>query len=153
MADEHPGAEQFVERLADLLLAYPDLVGFTVVDGSYKEVRPHRWTAQLRWGHVIDLDRVAPAYRHNENRFVRPSLHGDESQPPSPLMTWWAILYTFSMLSRYRPREWAAALNIDKSPSAYLLEYSLEQALDVIPHLVMDALDGKPTLFAMPLEL
>jgi hypothetical protein len=32
-------------RLADLLLSYPDLAGFTVVDGSYKEVRPYHWTA------------------------------------------------------------------------------------------------------------
>jgi hypothetical protein len=48
-------------------------------------------------------------------------------------MTWWAMLYTFSVLSRYYPREWAAALNIDKSEAAALLEYCLELALDVVP--------------------
>ena len=52
------------------------------------------------------------------------------------------MLYTFSMLSRYHPREWAAALNIDKSEAAALLEYCLELVLDVMPQLVMDALVG-----------
>ncbi|MEU7176153.1 hypothetical protein ABZ949_32250 [Micromonospora tulbaghiae] len=56
-----------------------------------------------------------------------------------------------SMLSRYHPREWAAALNIDEAPAAHRLEYCLDLALDVIPHLVMEALDGTPTLFTKPL--
>jgi hypothetical protein len=68
-------------------------------------------------------------------------------------MTWWAMLYTFSVLSRYHPREWAAALNIDKSEASALLEYCLELALDVVPQLVIDALDGKPTLLGRPLEI
>jgi hypothetical protein len=63
------------------------------------------------------------------------------------------MLYTFSALSRYYPREWAVALNIDKSEAAALLEYCLELALDVVPHLVMDALDGRPTLLATSLEV
>ena len=58
-----------------------------------------------------------------------------------------------SVFSRYYPREWAAALNIDKCEAAALLEYCLELALDVVPHLVMDALDGKPTLLAASLEM
>jgi len=63
------------------------------------------------------------------------------------------MLYTFSVLSRYYPREWAATLNIDKSEVAALLEYCLELALDMVPELVRDALDGKPTLPAAPVEI
>ena len=68
-------------------------------------------------------------------------------------MTWWAMLCIFSMLSRYYPREWAAALNIDKSEAAALLEHCLDLAVDVVPQSVLDALDGKPTLLDRPLEI
>jgi hypothetical protein len=151
--DENPGRERFREHLSDRLSAYPGIDGFTAVEGSYDEVREGRWTAQLRWDHKIDLDEIAPAYYYNKNYFLRPSLDSQGNPPPSRFMTWWAMLYTFSMLSRYYPREWAATLNIDKSKAAAFLEYCLELALDVVPHLVMDALDGKPTLLAMPLEV
>jgi hypothetical protein len=143
--DENPGREKFKQHLSDRLSAYPGIDGFAVVEGSYEEVRERRWTAQLRWDHRIDLDEMAPAYLDNENYFLRPSLDGEGNPPPSPFMTWWAMLYTFSVLSRYYPREWVAELNIDKSETAALLEYCLEEALDVVPQLVMDALDGKPT--------
>ena len=153
VADDNPGPEKFKEHLSDRLSAYPGIDGFTVVEGSYDEVRERRWTAQLRWDHEINLDEIAPAYRYNDNHFLRPSLDKQGKPPPSPFMTWWAVLYAFSMLSRYYPREWAAALNIDKSEAAALLEYCLELALDVVPHLVMDALDGKPTLLGRPIEI
>jgi hypothetical protein len=122
--DENPGREKFKQHLSDRLPAYPGIDGFTVVKGSYEEVQERRWTAQLRSDHRIDLDEIAPAYLHNENYFLRPSLDGEGNPPPSPFMTWWAMLYTFSVLSRYYPREWAAALNIDKSETAALLEWS-----------------------------
>jgi hypothetical protein len=153
VADENPGPEKFKEHLSDRLSAYPSIDGFTVVEGTYKEVQERRWTAQLRWDHEIDLDEIAPAYRYNENYFLRPSLDSQGKPPPSPFMTWWAMSYAFSMLSRYYPREWATALNIDKSEAAALLEHCLELALDVVPQFVLDALDGKPTLLGRPLEI
>jgi hypothetical protein len=151
--DENPGPKKFKQHLSDRLSAYPGIDGFTVVEGSYSEVRERRWTVELRWDREIYLGDIAPPYRYNENYFLRPSLDRQGNPPPSPFMTWWAMLYTFSVLSRYYPREWAAALNVDKSDTAALLEYCLELALDVVPHLVRDALDGKPTLLAMPLEI
>jgi hypothetical protein len=153
VADKSPGREKFKQHLSDRLSAYPGIDGFTVLEGAYAEVREGRWTARLWWDHEIDLDEIAPAYRYNEKHFLRPSLDGQGNPPPSPFMTWWAMLYTFSVLSRYHPREWAAALNIDKSETAALLEYCLELALDVVPQFVLDALDGKPTLLSRPLEI
>jgi hypothetical protein len=151
--DENPGRERFKQHLSDRLSAYPGIDGFTVVEDSYDEVREGRWTAQLRWDHRIDLDEIAPAYRYNENHFLRPSLDGQGNPPASPFMTWWAMLYAFSVLSRYYPREWAATLNIDKSEAAAVLESCLELALDVVPQLVMGALDGKPTLLGRAIEI
>ncbi|MFI7075297.1 YaaC family protein [Micromonospora sediminicola] len=148
---QNPGRENFAAHLSKILAGYPGIEGFAVVSDSYREIRESRWVADIRWNREVDFDRVAPEYRHHDDRFLRPSVNGEGNHPPSPFMTWWVMLYAYSMLSRYHPREWTAALNIDKSPAAHLLEYSLDLALDVIPHLVMDALDGTPTLFAKPL--
>ena len=65
-------------------------------------------------------------------------------------MTWWLLLYSFSMLARYQPRKWVQLLDLDKSESAVPLQYALELALSVIPHLVLEALDGKPRLLSKP---
>ncbi|MEV7394602.1 MULTISPECIES: YaaC family protein [unclassified Streptomyces] len=68
-------------------------------------------------------------------------------------MPWWLILYSFSTLARYQPRKWSEALDVDKSPSAAALEYCLEIALEVNPHLVLEGLDQEPVLLAEPLAL
>ncbi|CAM5598061.1 putative protein OS=Streptomyces fumanus OX=67302 GN=GCM10018772_24650 PE=4 SV=1 [Streptomyces fumanus] len=66
-------------------------------------------------------------------------------------MSWWLILYTFSMLARYQPRKWSEALDVDKSANAAALEYALEITLEVIPHLVLEGLDQEPVLLARPM--
>ncbi|MGY3520208.1 YaaC family protein [Micromonospora sp. PTRAS2] len=147
----NPGPEKFMSTLTEALPKYPGISGFRVIPGSYREIRKNRWSVDLQWDRPLNFDEVAPPYRYNGEHYLRPSLDDQGGKPPSPFMTWWAILYTFSMLSRYFPREWATALDIDKSPDAYLLEYALDLALDVVPHLTMEALDGEPALFTKPL--
>src|SRR5512142_280868 len=60
------------------------------------------------------FDKIAPEYRHRSDRFLRPALDADGSTPPSPLMTWWLLLYS-SILARYEPRRWAKLLDFDKT--------------------------------------
>lgn len=93
---------------------------------------------------------IAPEYRYRGDRFLRPYLE-NKRLPPSCLMTWWLLLYSFSMLARYQPRKWTALLDLNKSPSAVALQYALEIAISVIPHLVLDALDQDPFLMAKQL--
>jgi len=90
------------------------------------------------------FDRIAPEYRYRGDRHLRPSVEADGSQPPSPLMTWWLLLYSFSMLARYQPRKWTALLDLDRPGPAVALQYALEEALTALPHLVLEALDGEP---------
>lgn len=49
------------------------------------------------------FDSRAPAYRFNAS--------------------WWLILYSFSMLARYRPRKWSEALERRQVQNAAALEY------------------------------
>lgn len=81
------------------------------------------------------LDAIAPEYRWLGRRWLRPELQPG-TPPPSALMTWWVVLYALSMLARYYPRAWTAALSVDHSPIAALLERTLSVSLEAVPHLV-----------------
>ena len=96
-------------------------------------------------------DKVAPEYKYRDDRFLRPAVDSAKSAPPSPLMTWWLLLYCFSILAGYEPRRWAQLLDLDNSEVSVLLQYALEEALVAVPHLVLEALDGEPHLLAKPI--
>ncbi|WP_328442849.1 YaaC family protein [Amycolatopsis sp. NBC_00438] len=57
-----------------------------------------------------------------------------------PLMTWWAVLHTLSMLARYQPGEWATHIDVDASRYATAIERLLRRALHVVPRLVLETL-------------
>ena len=56
-------------------------------------------------------------------------------------MTWWAVLYTLSMLARYQPAEWARCIDINNSPYANSVEVLLTASRIAIPHLVLSTLN------------
>lgn len=126
------------------------------------EIPYQRFTADVCWPAPTDnmqstaiedfFDAKAPAHRYRGDRYLRPSLEATAT-PPSPLMSWWLLLYSFSMLARYQPRKWAEVLDVDRSPNAAVLEFALETALTVIPHLVLEGLDQEPVLLSKPLAL
>jgi hypothetical protein len=85
------------------------------------------------------LDAIVPEYRWTGRRWLRPALSGAEP-PPSPLLTWWALLFGLSTLARYHPVEWADALDRLRSHAAAELERAMDLAVEALPHLVLDAL-------------
>ncbi|MFD5129723.1 YaaC family protein [Streptomyces olindensis] len=146
--------------LANFLPKYPgvhDARLWGSEEDAYREIRSGRFSVELCWSapkrdmeetEISNFfDTRAPTYRFTEDRYLRPAFESTKA-PPTPLMTWWLLLYSFSMLARYQPRKWSEALDIDKSPSAAALEYALDIALEVIPHLVLEGLDRKPVLLA-----
>jgi hypothetical protein len=68
-----------------------------------------------------------------------PALTGN-SLPIHPLLAWWAALYALSMLARYEPAAWATAVNVDTSKQAVPIEHLLDEALDAVPALALEAL-------------
>jgi len=92
-------------------------------------------------GTEADLEAFAPQYRVVNRRWLRPSIE-DDSPPPTPLITWWAALFTLSALARYHPLAWVSALDLDFSPVATTLDRVLRKAMDSIPQLVFEALLG-----------
>ena len=63
-------------------------------------------------------------------------------RPPTPLMTWWLVLFGLSMLARYHPREWVEALDVDRSDVAVLLDHCMATAMRVVPALVLEAIQS-----------
>ncbi|WP_408995911.1 YaaC family protein [Streptomyces europaeiscabiei] len=57
------------------------------------------------------LRHESPAYRFIADRFLRPSSE-PAKVPPTPLVSRWLLLYSFSMLTRYQPRKWSEALDV-----------------------------------------
>ncbi|WP_215449712.1 YaaC family protein [Streptomyces sp. ATCC 21386] len=149
--------------LEDFLPKYPGLNGGQLLGSaadSFRQIRPGRFTVEFCWpaprngmeAAEIDsfFDARAPQYRFVADRYLRPTLEPGKT-PPTPLMSWWLLLYTFSMLARYQPRKWSEALDVDRSRSAAALEYALDVALEVVPHLVLEGLDQDLLLLAKPI--
>lgn len=88
-------------------------------------------------GHLRTLQRVAPGTADFSARWLRPGVAGVAL---SPLLTWWALLFGLSMLARYEPAGWVAALAYDVSEFAAPLEQLLDIGLQRVPELVFEAL-------------
>ncbi|WP_329266511.1 YaaC family protein [Streptomyces sp. NBC_01451] len=72
-------------------------------------------------------------------RYFLPVL-GSMKRDLHPLMAWWAVLYTLSMLARYEPAAWGKHINVDASPHTVPIERLLERAINHLPVLIADAI-------------
>ena len=87
---------------------------------------------------------VAAQYLHSDRQWCRPAVA--PATLLSPLMTWWAVLYAPSMVARHEPAAWVSSLEVDKNELAVPLEGILADASEVVPHLMLDALQAIPFL-------
>jgi hypothetical protein len=154
-------------RFTEIMADYPGARGWLIPrrPGAVRapEKPRERWQISVEWPAPDPsrelseeelkafFDQIAPEYRYRFDRFLRPAIDTDGKPPPSPLMAWWILLYSFSILARYEPRRWVALLDLDKSEAVVSLHYVLEEALTVLPHLVLEALDGEPYLLSKPI--
>lgn len=93
-------------------------------------------TADLA-GRQNTLDYVVPSAPGGE-RWLRPLVGGAAM---NDLMMWWALLFGLSMLARYEPAGWNTMLDLDHSPLSSHLRRLMDAAVDVVPELVLQALD------------
>ena len=163
-----PGERPWLDRFTEIMADYPAAGGWGIPFEPAAVQAPvtggHKWQVTLRWpaldsaGDMSEeelkafFDKTAPEYRYRGDRFLRPAVDAAKSTPPSSLMTWWLLLYSFSLLARYEPRRWAKLLDLDTSKVAALLQYALEEALTAVPHLVLEALDGEPHPLPKPMS-
>jgi hypothetical protein len=133
-----------------IIARYPTLKPPAVIEMPWR----HNWFGQYRgsllltWpmssnGDAADrqwfLDLMTDRYR--DQRWAFPSIAG---QKLHPLVIWWAVLYTMSMLARYQPAAWARAIDVDGSAWAVPLEHLLDEALGALPDVIFQALEQAP---------
>ena len=140
---EHPPGSGFVytanikyeaSELENLKAAYPDIA-------LAAEVRPCRTMRHNDGSEILALNPGIPLRRYRNTPVLMPSI-GGQAKTMHPLLVWWAILHSLSMLARYQPVEWTALLKIDQSPVANAIEYLLDVALDSVPEVLYDTLRG-----------
>lgn len=86
-----------------------------------------------------------PQYRYSREHWLVPVV-GDAADELPPMLLWWVLLFGLSLLARYEPAAWRAALDADASDLAVPLEELLDEALEVTPALLHEALTGEPSL-------
>lgn len=74
------------------------------------------------------------------NRYFFPAMSSTDSGL-HPLMAWWAVLHSLSMLARYQPAEWSTQIDVDRSQYAVALEVLLSEALAVVPTLIAETIE------------
>jgi hypothetical protein len=114
---------------------------FEVHEDGWGELRMHwrvaeglRGTREERQALLQDLTR-----RYRGRRYFFPALDTVVCSI-HPMMAWWAVLHTLSMLARYHPAEWAVHVDVDRSPNAVAIERLLATAIRVVPELILEAI-------------
>lgn len=107
------------------------------------EVEAGGWIADLYVPEIGNaqavLERLAPTSYDGECRALVPLLPG-HAELLSPLMLWWVLLFGLSIIARYHPAPWAAALDVERSRLAVPLEATLSTARRLLPVLIYEAI-------------
>ena len=78
-----------------------------------------------------------PGYRSGEERWLIPVV-GD-GRTGCPVLLWWVLLFGLSLLARYDPAVWRAALDLEQSPVAGPVMGLIDDALVILPDLLFEA--------------
>lgn len=109
--------------------------GWGELDVNWKVPAGQERTLADRVAHLATMGRW-----YDGSLYFFPSLVPSQ-RGPHPLMAWWAVLHTLSMLARYQPAEWAAHIDVDVSRHAVPIERLLKRAIEVVPRLIAEAID------------
>ena len=132
------------EGRPEVIPADPEEIVITEPVAGFAKVAPRIvWNADEPTQQALEatINCVAPPYQSEWQRALIPQLPSGDFL--SPLMLWWVLLFGLSNLARYEPAVWTAALDLNGSPLAVPLESAMQEALDSIPHFVLEALLGK----------
>lgn len=146
-----------IAGLNNLLAKYPDGIGAgTETSEGTPDIYPTprglgisiQWPkpeVQARYGEPIPAELIAshvnnriPLYQRTSEHWMIPAVGDKEDQLP-PLLLWWILLFGLSLLARYQPAAWRAALDLDRSPCADPLTALLDEALTIVPDLLYEA--------------
>ena len=115
------------------------------MDDSAVRLGTVTWSPRYSTPSVFDLT-YSPSGTFD--RWFLPAAPGSDA-PFVPLTALWVLLFGLSIFAGYDPGLWSSALNLDGSERAVPLRLLLDEALEVVPELIAEALitdtssDGK----------
>jgi hypothetical protein len=135
--------EEAADDAAAMKARYPDLSPAGLVShtgNGYQEAEDgvRIELARLRYPGFGD---ALPSYRGSP--VLMPAC-GVGRRPLDPVLAWWVMLYTLSMLARYKPTVWTDAIDVNRSTLAVALEKLLSKALEAVPAQILLALTRAP---------
>jgi hypothetical protein len=138
-ADMGEAQAQLRERLA----SYPQAAEGLMISQPYPaEHRPVEICWRTDDGLRI-IDSVGAGWGPpNTGSYLWPSL-GSMEDVPTFFAAWWMLLLAMSSLARYEPDRWMKALDRDSSPMAIPIEKAIALAHEILPWLVLYALEGQ----------
>ncbi|MFK0172613.1 YaaC family protein [Streptomyces sp. NPDC090306] len=104
---------------------------------------------ELQWevpegssGSLADRQALIRTMTHpyGRERYLMPAFD-EQTHGAHPLMVWWAVLHTLSMLARYEPAQWSRHIAVDSSQHAVPLESLLEKGIRRLPYAIAYLLD------------
>ena len=96
--------------------------------GSYGETPDGSRTDEA----VFSWNDRTPLHKIRNSDVLMPAWYAG-ADPLDPFLTWWVLLYSLSMVTRYRPVEWTKVIDVNRSRLAVPIETALEKALDAVP--------------------
>jgi hypothetical protein len=145
------------QALSDYLSAFPTAQGFDsyVLRGREPDSEPAFLAHSDGWGELLmnwQVDGGRNCSEDEQLSYLRsitrqylgflyffPGIKGSDTSI-HPLMAWWVVLFTLSMLARYEPSRWGEYVNVNESPLGTKLEHLLRQAIRVVPSLIAETI-------------
>lgn len=142
-----------------LFSAYPGLTGFKVQEDHENPAKPLASNNTGKCFLSVPNDRQCyvdprtgnvypPGVSDYRGTKIYLPCTGDTKEPIRPVMAWWLVLFSLSMVARYAPSKWMKVLSIQDSQIASKVEFLLDAALDAVPdllHLELAALSKAST--------
>jgi hypothetical protein len=135
-------AEEMQDGEAVLRRQYPDLAEARLVKyggSSYGATADGTRTDQAEFSY----DGRDPSRAYLSSRVLMPATNvEDGAKALEPVLAWWILLYSLSMITRYQPVAWTEMIDVNRSQVAVPIETALTKALDTIPALIHATLTG-----------
>jgi len=142
------------QEIADILSSYPgaSLARPHMTQGLWAEQhtpfgRGYGFVWELKDAQtaVLQLHTLLPRYGSQREHWLIPAV-GEGKDLLPPFLLWWILLFDLSLLARYQPAEWVAAVDPDDSELGVPLEELLSEALRTLPGLILAELtERNPT--------
>jgi hypothetical protein len=115
---------------------YPDLVESKLIkfgEGSHSVNDEGSRTDEA----LFSYDGRSPVRPYLSGTVLMPAVNQEQnSKALEPILAWWVLLYSLSMITRYQPVVWTEMIDVNRSALAVPIETALSKALDSVPSLI-----------------